>query len=248
MSEILISEIVSSNPQGDSIFDKLMNAVDVRLDEQYRKQRISGADYASVYLGAMQTVLQQSIAFALGREAADKQADLLVEQALLIEEQALKATADTAEVTSATIRNDLLADSTIAKNTADIALSGKRADLIGEQELNVQAQVTKSGAETSLLNQKKLTEEAQILDTVNEDDVAGLVGKQKELYSNQTLGFIRDAEQKGAKAFTDLWSIAKSTDTDLPLPYNADRVALDVILDKVAEGMGVILPDPEAEA
>ncbi len=202
MSEIIVSDIVSGSIDGEGIFDKLMQAIDIRLDKQFNLQRITGPDYASVYLGAMQGALQQSIAFALGKEQADKQAELLVEQALLT----------------------------------------------GQQTIVAQGQASKLGSEKSLLDQKTFTEQAQTQDTVNSLAVTGLVGKQKELYGRQSDGFLRNAEQQAVKAFTDLWSIARSTIPDETfLPHNADQQSIDVMLRKLAEGVQVTQADLNTE-
>ena len=170
MAAILITDVVSDSIDGSGIFDVLMTAVELRLKEQYDSGRIQGSDYASVYLGGMQSVLQQSIAFVLGKQTADKQADSII-------------------------------------------------------------------AQTELLNQKILTEQAQILDTVDGNAVAGVIGKQKTLYTNQATGFTRNAEVAAVKAFTDIWTVAKSTDPDaasLALPLHVDQSSMDVILAKLA--------------
>lgn len=315
MSEILISEIVTDTADGTAYFDKLMSAIQVRLDDQYTQQRISGDAYASVYLGAMQTALQQSIAFALGREQADKQADLIANQAEEVlastirndlmstssiakdTSQIAKTDADTAltgnqniEVQASTVRNDALSNSTITKNTADIARNDSLAVstiakdnaqkskidnetiLTSNQSIEILAstvrndalsasnisknttdtarndliatsQIDKATSEKALLDQKKFTEEAQILDTVNAVAVAGLVGKQKELYTNQAEGFIRQAEQKAMKAFTDIWTIARSTDDTVPAPNHIDQGSMDALMEKVVAGIGMTPTD-----
>ena len=178
MAEILIDEVVGDLVEGidaTGAFDVIMSAIELRLQTQYDKGRIRGEDYATVYLGAMQSALTQSIQFVLNRQQADKVA-------------------------------------------------------------------AKSEAEIALLTQKNYTEQAQTQDTVNGLPVTGIVGKQKDLYGEQATAFIRDAEQKGMKAFTDLWTIARSTDPDglsTALPLNANQASMDVMLAKIAAGMGV---------
>ena len=53
---------------GSGSFDDLMEAVNIHLDAQFNIGRITGSDYATVYLGAMQAALQNSVAFTLGLE------------------------------------------------------------------------------------------------------------------------------------------------------------------------------------
>jgi hypothetical protein len=53
---------------GDGVFDDLMEAATAHLDAQFNLGRITGTDYATVYLGAIQVAMQQAAAFVLGTE------------------------------------------------------------------------------------------------------------------------------------------------------------------------------------
>lgn len=77
---------------GTGVFDDLMEAVNAHLDAQFNLGRLTGADYATVYLGAVQSSMQQSVAFILGKQQADKQAELLEAQTLDIHDQAVLRT------------------------------------------------------------------------------------------------------------------------------------------------------------
>jgi hypothetical protein len=70
------------------------------------------------------------------------------------------------------------------------------------------SQRDKIDSETDLLTQKTETEMAQTVDSITAGPVAGVVGKQKTLYTAQTDGFARDAEQKAAKLMLDTWSVS----------------------------------------
>jgi hypothetical protein len=76
MNTIPITEVTEGTLAGQGVFDKLMATVTVHLSEQYRSNRITGAEYASVYLGAVQSAMQHSISFVLG----EQQAELAVRQ------------------------------------------------------------------------------------------------------------------------------------------------------------------------
>ena len=65
---------------GTGIFDKLMQIVNLHITEQFDEGRVTGGDYAQVYLGSLQTVLQQAIQFLLQEQQADKQAELIALQ------------------------------------------------------------------------------------------------------------------------------------------------------------------------
>ena len=87
MAEIVTDDLTTSDLPGTGVFDELMVANQVRLDREWEKNRIRGADYAKVYLGTMEATLAQSVVYLLGRQKADKEAEL-------IEEQTKKVTAE----------------------------------------------------------------------------------------------------------------------------------------------------------
>ena len=79
MADISIDQVTTTDPTENGVFDVLMRSVDSHLDKQYIAGRIKGADYATVYLGALQAVLQQSIAFVLSEQKAEKEIDAIDE-------------------------------------------------------------------------------------------------------------------------------------------------------------------------
>lgn len=265
MATINITDIVSGTLEGTGTFDVLMNGVERHIDDQYAKGRIAGEDYANVYLGAIQAVLQQSIAYQLGVQQADKQADLIAEQINLTTEQTANQVQQTALVTS----QKLLADSQELKVDAEKNLVDQQLLTEIQQTLDVTkntalkaeqitssiastarndsiatAQIAKMGEEENLLAQKVVTETAQTVDGT----VTGLIGKQKTLYQNQADGFTRNAEQKAVKAFTDVWTIAKSTtpdDVELALPLNVDQSSMDKVLANLAINAGLVANQAE---
>lgn len=82
MTDITISDITnaSATDEGTGSFDVLMSSVALQIQKQFDEQRITGTDYATVYLGGLQAVLQQSVAFAMQQEEAGLKADLVTEQ------------------------------------------------------------------------------------------------------------------------------------------------------------------------
>ena len=67
--------IVNQEWAGTGVFDALMTAVNKNIEIQYQKGRITGQDYAQVYLGALQSTLQQSVEFLLRKELTEAQTD-----------------------------------------------------------------------------------------------------------------------------------------------------------------------------
>lgn len=170
MSEITVADVTTGEPDGDGIFDSLMRTVAVRLESEYNKNRIKGVDYSQLYLDAIDSVMAQSMAFVLGKQAADKQADLLVAQIALTDaqrigvgfdnnlkqEQVIKITSEIAlinqNITNAGIQENILIQQQL-KSVQDVILAEKEVLLKVQQELLVKEQVLKTTADTSLVTQ-----------------------------------------------------------------------------------------------
>jgi len=67
----------SYNVTGDGVLDDLMETVNAHLDAQYKLGRITGTDYATVYLGALQATVQQSVVYLLGQAKSNAEVSLL---------------------------------------------------------------------------------------------------------------------------------------------------------------------------
>ena len=89
MADISIDQVTTTDVNENGVFDVLMRSVDSHLDKQYTSGRIKGTEYATVYLGALQTVLQQAIAFVLSEEKTEKEIELLEGQIDLVNQQVL---------------------------------------------------------------------------------------------------------------------------------------------------------------
>jgi len=60
---------------GDGVFDNMMTTISKHIDAQYQLGRIKGPDYSTVYLGAMQSAVTESMRFVLQQQIAEKQTD-----------------------------------------------------------------------------------------------------------------------------------------------------------------------------
>jgi hypothetical protein len=65
---------------GTGNFDELMKVVTLHLEAQFTAGRITGTDYATVYLGAFQSTLAQAVSFTLNMNKANKETDLLAQK------------------------------------------------------------------------------------------------------------------------------------------------------------------------
>lgn len=80
-ADIQLDSITNSGSTG--VFDKLMEAVNTQIESQYLTNRITGSDYANVYLGSMQAVLQQAVQFVMQEQLTEAQIDGIAADNLL---------------------------------------------------------------------------------------------------------------------------------------------------------------------
>ena len=82
MTDISYSTLSNATTATDGTgnFDKLMKVVTLHVEKQFTDGRITGTDYATVYLGALQSTLAQAVSFTLSMNKANKEADLLAQK------------------------------------------------------------------------------------------------------------------------------------------------------------------------
>lgn len=196
---IPIEEFTESKVDGMGVFDLLMKANKAHLEEEFNKTRIRGPEYATVYLGMLESTMQHALAFFIQQRKLGLEAELL-----LIQKQI-------AEVELEKVRVELeIARLNAEKIPAEIAvLKAQKCKLDAEYDVLV-AQKLKTTQETALLQQKIATEKAQTVGSSVDPD--SVIGKQIALYVAQAEGFKRDAEQKAAQALLSTWNARRTTD------------------------------------
>ena len=204
MAEIKLSDLTEGIVSGAGVFDEMQTAAAAHIQEEYERNRIRGPEYSQVYLGGMQSAMQNAVAFLLGRQKADKEAELIAEkidtevllqdkirqEILLLQKQIQKTQAEI-WVIKAQIMDDVTRET---PKTTVYGLMGKQKDKLTE--------------EIGLLSWKTKSEKAQ---TINEAQDQSVLGKEILLRQRQADGFLRDAEQKAAKIASDIYSVQFST-------------------------------------
>lgn len=231
---IPLSSLTSESLDGSGVFDTLMRANKAHLEGEFQKNRIKGTEYATVYLGSLESVMRTSLDFLLQREKVALEAELMAQQVLIAQAEVQKANAMVQvalkEVEKIGIELEIMQlnkekipyeiahlqaqTALITQQTANAVieatvLTATKCKLDAEFDLLV-LQKDRVGAETALMNQKVATEKAQT--TALGVDGDSVIGKQKSLYQAQTDGFSRDAEQKAAKLMVDSWNVRRTTD------------------------------------
>jgi len=85
---------------GTGVFDDLMESVTAHLEAQFQLGRITGTDFATVYLGAIQSALQASVSYALGQEKTNAEVELLAQKKVTEFGQTLQSTNTTPNANS----------------------------------------------------------------------------------------------------------------------------------------------------
>lgn len=261
--KVTLPDLTTAKIGGTGVFDTLMTVTKAHLQAEFDAQRIKGADFATVYLGSLTQVLGQSVAFLLAKDKAqydaqiaEAQVRLTEAQILLVQEQIKRERLD-AELISAQAaklrRETLLIDKqeelmdkelevatqTIAKGVIEITNLGIQSSLLNAQVNLTTAQKTSTDAQSALVIQKTITEKAQTLAGGVEEN--SVVGKQKNLYTAQTNGYLRDAEQRAAKLMSDTWMTRRTTDegTVADGTNKLNDATIGLAIEKMLAGVGI---------
>ena len=142
-NEDLTTKVVN----GTGIFDELMTAAHAHLDQEWGKQRITGTQYAEVYLGQLTAVLQQSVAILVQRDAiylnnlltqaqidkASKELALLDKQIELIEAQIASQEANNALIAQK-VKTEKAQIQDIVDGEAVVGVTGAQTALYKQQK------------------------------------------------------------------------------------------------------------------
>jgi hypothetical protein len=244
---LTLADLTVQTTDGTGSFDALMRSVKAHLEQEFLKNRIKGPEYSTVYLASLQLAMQTGLTFLLQKDKHDVEVQLLQAQLALVTQQTANAVIEGANLTKQgemLVVQKALTTQQVANLTAEAlnipkqgaVLDGPTCKLDAEFTL-LQSEITKTDQEIALLAQKTATEKAQT--QALGVDVDSVIGRQKALYGAQTAGFTRDAEQKVAKLFADVWSVQRTTDeTLLPGPAGLDATAIAAVITKLRAGIG----------
>lgn len=179
---VTIEELTTKMVDGTGVFDVLMQAVTAHLEKEHKANRITGGDYAKVYLGSLTQVLAQGAQFLLSRDRAQLENMQLQEAIKLAQAQRIRALveAQTARGQLQLVQVDL-ANAKLKAHTSinEFALS-KMALVTGYNN------ILSSEAQVRLVEEQTEVQRAQTWDThIDGTPIAGLMGKQKALVDSQ---------------------------------------------------------------
>lgn len=245
IERITDADLTTREVGGSGVFDALMQSTSNHLLAEFKNNRITGADYVKAYIANTQACMQTATQFLLGRDAAYWQA--VAAQLNAIQSRAqlaiLRADYVMAKFRALATKSEYaltklkLSTESATYCTAQYNLSS----VLPQQVKMLTAQTAQAEEATKLTSQQIImtreqteAQRAQTSDTRTDGTpVTGLVGKQKDLYSQQITSYKRDAEVKAAKLFTDAWVTQKTIDEGLVPPNGFTNASIDTVLTAV---------------
>ena len=210
-----VTELTTAEIAGTGVFDVLMKSVKNHVQEEHTKSRITGKEYATVYLEALQSTLAQSIEYLLRAKTLGFELDNLGKQGVLLDHQAEIAIKDA------------------QLKFAQIAQTQAQTELTEQQVKSAEAEAHKIPVEISLLRSnlelasvEKDLRIAQVGLAETEKDIAvyNLANKtpvEVELLQAQT-----DNAQSQI-ALTEA-QVIKITEENKVIPYNIERIQAEI--------------------
>ena len=144
-------QIDATNPQdphwvGTGVFDIIMNAANENIKIQNQTSRITGAEYAEVYLGTMQSAISEAMKFVLQNDTLAKELELKQAQIAKINAERDLVNAQIAAFGAQQAKELELKQAQIAKINADkeltnaqtLAYPGQQAKDIEVKQANIE--------------------------------------------------------------------------------------------------------------
>ena len=91
MADITLASLTEASLTGSGVYDVLMRTTKLHLEQEYSQNRITGPQYATVYLGSLESVLRSSLDFLLQNQKITLEAQLLKKQIALADVEVEKA-------------------------------------------------------------------------------------------------------------------------------------------------------------
>lgn len=215
---------------GNGVFDALMDGFKCHLVNEFDKGRITGAEYSKTYIALTESAMGNAVQFLLGKDNAYWQAQIAQIQAVngMIALETARIGMIKAEIEARTAGEaKALMTLKLATESVNYCISKFNLDYILPQQ-------------EKLLYAQTNTQTAQTFDyNVDGSEVKGVLGKQKELTTQQIISYQRDAEVKAAKLFTDAWITQKTIDEGLVPPPSFTNATIDEILVSLKSNNGL---------
>lgn len=244
-------DLTERKVDGVGTFDYLMAGTSAWLEKEYKSNRLSGAEYTKAWVAMTEACIAGAVQFLLGRDQAfwagaqaqvaaiRGNADIAIAQMEYAAKkgEALNNKARYGKTVMEMATEDI--NYCQAKYNLDNILP-KNASLLTEQIAGAKEQTKLTTEQQGLVKEQKEAQRGQTSDTRTDGQpVAGILGEQKKLYSQQIISYQRDAETKAAKMWVDAWITQKTIDEGLSAPNNFTNAVLDQVLGTVKTKNGL---------
>lgn len=109
------------------------------------------------------------------------------------------------------------------------------SQMLPAQYSNLTQQTAMIGRQITMITEQTETYRAQTLDTRTDGQtVAGSVGKQKALYTQQITSYLRNDERSAAKIYSDVWTAMKTIDEGLTAPNCFSNTNINTIMNTIS--------------
>ena len=195
--------------EGTAIFDVLMKAVNENINIQYELTRITGSDYATVYLGAIETCIKEATNLLLQKAIADKEIEVKQAQILNIQEDTRLKTAQAKAFPLQAAQELALTTEQVLTQKEDTKLKAAQATaypLQSAKDLEVKQ------AQINVANEEKKLKAAQAVaypDQVAKDNLVKQANI--DLLNRQREGFDDNKYQKLFEAQMNAWALMFSS-------------------------------------
>lgn len=166
---IPVADLTQEKLDGTGIFDALMRATKVHLDEEYAKNRLRGPEYATVYLGALEAVMRLSLDFLVQRQKVTLENEVLVAQKCKLDAEYDLTLSTNLKVQAET---GLLAQKTTTEKAQTTALGVDADSVVGKQKALYQAQTDGFARDAEQKAAKLMVDSWNVRRTTDEGTVA----------------------------------------------------------------------------
>lgn len=217
-----VEDVTTGVVDGAGVFDKIAGSLKRHLEDQFERGLITGDQYTKAYIEMMGMALNAAMQFVTSVEQTYWQNALVQQQALAAQTQAI-----TAKVQYA-----------IAQSQAGLAEAQYVQTLLAVA--NEDARYTLQHAQIDLVGEQLETARAQTLDNRTSGAVvAGVMGKQKDLYTQQIDSYQKDAAYKVGKLYLDSWLTQKTIDEGLSPPTELSNTNVGTVLSRLRSSTGL---------
>lgn len=184
---ITLADLTSATTNGTGVFDVLMRANKAHLEQEFTTGRLKGNEYASVYLGSLQAVLQAALQFTLEKEKQNLDAQIKTQEIELAVQKIALAQAELA-ISQAKLANipkeGALLEAQTAKTLKDVLLADKEIEVKEQQVLVATAEVGIAQAKLANIPKEGALLDAQAAKTLKD---VSLADKQIDLAAQEIL-------------------------------------------------------------